>query len=107
MHRRPMAHPNVPSTGSRLLMLAGVCTGLAVAFFALARPWYQHWGATEEEVWRSLPGDEIVAGAITQQTRAITIEAPADRVWAWLAQIGQDRGGFYSFDFLENLVGNR
>jgi len=102
-----MAHPNVPSTGSRLLMLAGVCTALVIAFFAVVRPWYQCWGASDAEAWRTLPGDQIVVAAITQQTRAITIDAPADRVWAWLAQIGQDRSGFYSFDSLENLIGCR
>jgi hypothetical protein len=107
MVRRQMAHPNVPSTGSRLLMLAGVCTALIIAFVVVVRPWYQHWGASDEEAWRTLPGDQIVVDAVTQQTRAITIDAPADRVWAWLAQIGQDRSGFYSFDSLQNLIGCR
>lgn len=54
---------------------------------------------------RPLPGDEIVATATFQETRAITINAGVDRIWPWLAQLGQDRGGFYSFDLLENLVG--
>ncbi|HXT68753.1 MAG TPA: hypothetical protein VN700_03305 [Vicinamibacterales bacterium] len=53
----------------------------------------------------ALPGDEIVEDAAAQSTRAITIDAPAAAVWPWLAQLGQDRGGFYSFDLLENLVG--
>jgi hypothetical protein len=52
-----------------------------------------------------LPGDEIIPNAAGQETRAITIDAGADVVWRWVAQIGQDRGGFYSFDLLENLVG--
>lgn len=45
--------------------------------------------------------------AVSQETRAITIHAPVDKVWPWLAQLGQDRGGFYSYDLLENLVGCR
>ena len=52
----------------------------------------------------ALPGDGVVPGATAQQTRAIGIDAPAERVWPWLAQIGQDRAGFYSYDVLENLV---
>jgi hypothetical protein len=64
-----------------------------------------HWGATREESRQRLPGDEIIPDARSQQTRAITIHAPREQVWPWLAQLGQDRGGFYSFDALENLVG--
>jgi hypothetical protein len=55
----------------------------------------------------SLPGDDLFPGAVTGETRAITIRAPAERVWPWLAQLGQDRGGFYSYDLLENVVGCR
>jgi hypothetical protein len=40
-----------------------------------------------------------------QTTRAITVDAPVDEVWLWLAQIGQERGGFYSYEWLENLAG--
>jgi hypothetical protein len=84
--------------------------GLAFAailavFFVFVRPAYLNWGATPEERARVLVGDEIVPDAEGQQTRAITIQAPIRKVWPWLAQVGQDRGGFYSFDLLENLVG--
>src|SRR5438552_14659566 len=54
---------------------------------------------------RPLPGDEIIASAVAQQTRAITIDAPVAHIWPWMAQLGQDRGGFYSYDLLENIVG--
>jgi hypothetical protein len=63
------------------------------------------WGATDEEIDTALPGDELVARADLTATRAITIHADADAVWPWIAQLGQGRGGFYSYDFLENLVG--
>ncbi len=89
----------------RLAALAGVLLGIVAIFVFVVRPWYLRWGATADEVRRPLPGDEIVANAGGQETRAITIQAPVDRVWPWVAQIGQDRGGFYSFDLLENLVG--
>lgn len=89
----------------RLVSLLGALVALLAGFQFIARPWYLAWGATEAERHWVLPGDEIVPDAASQSTRAITIRAPADRVWPWLAQIGQDRGGFYSYDLLENAVG--
>ena len=53
----------------------------------------------------ALPGDDIVPNPAAQSTRAITIDAPTPVVWQWLIQVGQDRGGFYSYDWLENLLG--
>lgn len=54
-----------------------------------------------------LPGDELVEDPGIQTTRALTIDAAVRDVWPWLAQIGQDRGGFYSYEWLENLAGCR
>ena len=71
----------------------------------LMRPWYSRWNATDEEVNRSLPGREFVPHPKGGYTQAITIPAPTEEVWPWVVQIGQGRGGFYSYDFLENLVG--
>jgi hypothetical protein len=93
------------NTAFRLLALAVALAAVVSVFLFLVRPWYLNWGATAEERVRPLPGDEIVPNAVGQTTRAITIHAPIEDVWAWLAQLGQDRGGFYSFDLLENLVG--
>jgi hypothetical protein len=80
---------------------------LCYAFYwAVVRPWHVRWGATKLEYAQSWPGDEILAAASpTPITRAITINAPAAAVWPWIAQIGQDRGGFYSYTWLENMVG--
>lgn len=89
----------------RALMLLGVVALFFVAFFGFVRPWYKHWGATVSEQHRALPGDEIIPDPIGQETRAITIRKGVGAVWPWVAQLGQDRGGFYSFDMLENLVG--
>jgi hypothetical protein len=89
----------------RVLALTAALAVLLVGFFLVARPWYQRWGATDEEIARPLPGDEIIPNSAVQETRAITIQASPERVWPWLAQLGQDRGGFYSYDLLENLVG--
>jgi hypothetical protein len=76
----------------------------AVCIF-LARPRLLRWGATDQEADGPLPGDELVPNADLVATRAITINASADQVWPWLAQLGQGRGGFYSYDFLENVIG--
>ena len=71
----------------------------------VGRKRYNRWGATAAEVAQAMPGDELVSHPVLGYTRAITIDAPTDRVWPWLAQMGQGRGGLYSFDGLENLVG--
>ncbi|EWT00399.1 hypothetical protein N865_15890 [Intrasporangium oryzae NRRL B-24470] len=63
------------------------------------------WGATTGETTEPLPGDQVLPDARLVATRAITIDAPPDRVWPWVVQIGQGRAGFYSYDALENLVG--
>ena len=65
----------------------------------------RNWGATPEEAAATLPGDDLVPGPAEQTTLAVTIDASADEVWAWLVQIGQGRGGMYSYDWLENLIG--
>jgi hypothetical protein len=82
-----------------------IAAELVAAYLAIGRPLMLHWGANCEEVHKPLPGDETVPGPVVQSTRAVTIEAPAEAVWPWLAQLGQDRGGFYSYENLENLAG--
>lgn len=89
----------------RALALVAAATLLLAGFVGVVRPWYRTWGATPAELARAYPGDELVHGPPDEETRAITIHAPMSKVWPWVAQIGQDRGGFYSFDLLENLVG--
>ena len=64
-----------------------------------------NWGASANEVAAKLPGDELLADAGLVTTRAITIHAPAGAIWPWLAQMGSGRGGAYSYDWIENLLG--
>lgn len=79
---------------------------IALAFLTpFLRPWRARWGATDEEVQHTLPGDELVPHPKWGYTHAVTIKASAAEVWPWLVQMGQGRGGFYSYEFLENLVG--
>jgi hypothetical protein len=81
----------------------GVLGGSALA--AALRRQFLRWGATPEEVDADLPGDELLPRAHLTATRAITIRAAPREVWPWIAQLGQGRGGFYSYDALENLFG--
>jgi hypothetical protein len=69
------------------------------------RPWCLRWGTTSAELHAALPGDDLFPAYTSEATHAITIHATADKVWPWLMQIGQDRGGFYSYTFLENAFG--
>ena len=87
---------------SSLLALAG-----AAAYRRSMLPWMRRWGATDAELAMTLPGDDAIADCGVQQTHVVQIEAPASEVWPWVAQIGQDRGGFYSYTWLENLAGCR
>jgi hypothetical protein len=68
-------------------------------------PWMRTWGATGAEIKASLPGDDIVSNANIRTTKAITIQATPEEIYPWLMQIGVDRGGMYSYDWLENLFG--
>ena len=80
-----------------------VATGAAVAVYAfVVRPWYLRWGATNHEVARALPGDDLARESRIGSTRAVTIAASPEDIWPWLVQIGHGRGGFYSYDWLEN-----
>jgi hypothetical protein len=80
-------------------------TGSAAAYLLVGRPWQLGWGATDEERGAALAGDDLIPNPDLTATRAITVHAVADQVWPWIAQLGQGRGGFYSYDALENLVG--
>lgn len=87
-------------------LMAVICgAGALAAYVLLIRPWHLKWGATEEELKMPLPGDELVKHPKLNATHAITINAPVAEVWPWLVQVGQKRGGFYSYTWLENLVG--
>jgi hypothetical protein len=72
--------------------------------FAL-RDWCLGWGTTPSEVHSVLPGDALFPVFAAEATHAITIQAPPERVWAWIMQIGQDRGGFYSYSLFEDVAG--
>ena len=78
----------------------------AVLYRRMLRGPVLNWGATDAEADARLPGDELLEAADGVATRAITIDAPASAVWPWIAQIGPSpRGGAYTYDWIENLLG--
>lgn len=83
-----------------------IATLVYVAVVVLFRPVYVSWGTTPAERSMALPGDDLVSVARYRVDHGVTIRAPAESVWPWLVQIGQDRGGFYSYDWLERLFGD-
>ena len=84
-------------------IVAGLIAAGAAGTLLKLRGWASRWGTTPEEINRAWPGDELSPSATAVTTRAVTIDASAKAVWAWLVQIGQDRAGFYSYTWLENL----
>jgi hypothetical protein len=90
-------------SGGRRVLAAAAVTVAALGSLRLLRGWHERWGATPEELVGPLPGDDLVPEPASQSTRAITVRAPAAQVWPWVVQLGADRGGFYSYDWLENL----
>jgi len=82
---------------------ATIATGAALAAYLLyVRPRHIRWGATDEEVERPMPGDEVVERPTFVATRAVAIEATSEEVWPWLVQTGSGRAGFYSYDWIDN-----
>jgi hypothetical protein len=88
--------------------IRGTLVGLVVAAAVVGSyavgigPWQRRWGATDEEVLATMPGDDRLRPDAPGTTRAITIAAPPGDVFPWLLQIGYGRGGWYSYDWLDN-----
>lgn len=87
---------------TRTAVLLSGTLGLGAFYVFVVRPRAARWGATDDEVDRSLPGDAVVPGRAYVATRAITIQAAPDDVWPWIVQMGSGRGGWYALDRLDN-----
>ncbi len=96
---------NHTSTSGTLFRLLGAIAGAGLVYALFIRPWHLTWGASEVEARFPFPGDDMLPNPKLKATHAVTINAPADRVWPWIVQMGQGRGGFYSYQWLENLMG--
>jgi hypothetical protein len=82
---------------------AAAAAGLAAGYVA-AHHFGRTWGATPDECARTLPGDDLVTGRRFQTTHAVTIDAPPDRVWPWLVQMGWGRAGWYTYRWVDRLL---
>jgi hypothetical protein len=89
---------------TRAATLAFAVAGSA-ALVSSGRRRLLRWGATDGEIAAVQPGDELIVDANVTATRAITIRRSPEVVWPWVVQLGQGRGGFCSYDKLENLLG--
>lgn len=90
----------------RTVLAVTALAGAALLYVTRLREPLLTWGATADEAAAALPGDELVPDAAVQFTRATWIDAPATAVWPWLAQMGTaPRGGFYTYDWIERLLG--
>ncbi|PWT75698.1 MAG: hypothetical protein C5B59_08255, partial [Bacteroidetes bacterium] len=67
------------------------------------RRWFNHWGTTPDEVKSDMPGDKAIAHPTNSAMQAVTIATFPERIWPWLVQIGYQRGGLYSYDWLDRL----
>ena len=82
---------------------AAAAAAFVAAYLAVVRPRLLRAGATAEEANGPYPGDGLIPGGTRSATMAATINAPRSRVWPWLVQMGTDRGGWYSWDRLDNF----
>ena len=100
--------PQHPGHG-RAWHAAGLTAGFGLLLYVSAAaflyPWHRTWGSTADELRLSLPGDPAQRDIALEIQHAVTIEAPPEAVWKWLVQVGQDRAGFYSYDWLERAFG--
>jgi len=90
----------------KLGRLLGAVTLGTLAYATFLRPRLLNWGATDEEIARPMLADEQIEQPMVVTNRAVTIEAPPEAVWPWLPQMGElPRGGFYSYEWIERLMG--
>jgi hypothetical protein len=100
------AHGQQSSSRSnrRLPILVGVLALTAVYWFPVRRM-FTRWGTTPEELERVMPGDALIPNPTITGTGAVTVHAPPEDIWPWLVQMGHQRGGLYSYDWLDRLFG--
>jgi hypothetical protein len=96
----------IPGACRQRIVAVAIATALAGLYTRVLRKSILNWGATDKETLARLPGDELLEHADGISTRAIDIDAPPAAVWPWLAQMGPaPRGGAYTYDWIENLLG--
>jgi hypothetical protein len=90
-----------------LLILGGGLAGAATSAFCwlALRPRCVNWGAGRAEIEAAMPGDEAIPNPAYVSTHAVTIKAQREDVWPWLVQMGHQRGGLYTYDWIAQRLG--
>ena len=78
---------------------------LAILYWYPIRRWFGRWGATPVDIARAMSGDVTIVGPTYSATLAATVDARQEDLWPWLVQMGYQRGGLYSYDWLDRLFG--
>lgn len=91
----------------KFLKLIGILAGLgilAIIIMIALLPWMDSWGATDDEIAASFSGDELVPSPRLLYTRGVSIHATPEQIYPWIAQLGADKGGMYSYTWIESLI---
>src|SRR5581483_960991 len=88
-----------------MLLTLLVMLALVVLYWFPIRQWMNQWGASPSDLDRAMAGDGLLPDWTYSGTTAVTVNVPPEHIWPWLVQIGYQRGGLYSYDWLDRLFG--
>lgn len=94
-----------PREVKRRFLAGGAMLAATAGYWFPVRRWFSRWGTTTEELTRAMPGDTLIPNPTDMSMQALTVNAPPEDIWPWLLQIGYQRGGLYSYDWLDRLFG--
>lgn len=83
----------------------GLILAVGALYWFPVRRWFGRWGATPDDLTRVMLGDAVIANPTHSATHAVAVDAPPEDIWPWLVQMGSQRGGLYSYDWLDRLFG--
>lgn len=87
------------------LLSALVMLPVVLLYWFPLRRWFARWGTTPDDLTRVMAGDDVIVNPTHSATHAVTVDAPPEAIWPWLVQMGYQRGGLYSYDWLDRLFG--
>lgn len=97
-----MKATSIARTGAKVAVAGAAALG---GYVFVIRPWHVRWGATDDEVVRTMPGDDVVPQPLHVSTRAVTVRARPEDIWPWLVQMGYQQGGLHSSAWLDYFFG--
>ena len=90
---------------STILLIFIIILSVGLLYWFPVRHWFNRWGTTSDEVISVMPGDKVIANPTNSAMQAVTVATAPEKVWPWLVQMGYQRGGLYSYDWLDRLFG--